>query len=82
MTFTPESIVIIIGAVGLAIVNVITAWKVKAIEHSVNSAASASVSREQSYVKEATMLRETIAELKKTAELLAQRAEPLKRKAP
>ena len=84
MTFTPESIVIIIGALALAAVQIITALrqeskiaavdaKADVIAGHVNSGSAASAAREESYIREVAALHATIADLKKTAELLAQR---------
>lgn len=80
MTFSTTDIILIIGAVSLAIVNVITALKVKNIEHSVNSAASASVAKVEALTVQVAALTAALAEEKKTAELLAQKAGPTKRK--
>lgn len=78
MTFTPESVVIIIGAVSLAIVNIITALKVKEIAHSVNSAATDSRNQIKDLTAQVASLTASRADEKKTAELLAQKAGPTK----
>ena len=70
--------VIIIGVLTTSIVTVITALKVKAIEHSVNSAASAQVAKVDALVATVAALTKSLADEKETAKLLAQQAGPVK----
>ena len=86
MTFTPESIVIIIGALALAAVQIITALrqesKIAAVEAKadviaghVNSAATASVTKIESLTSQVATLTAVVAENKRASELMALRAE-------
>ncbi len=72
MIMSATDIVLIIGALGLAAVNVITALKVKEIAHSVNSTATAAQNEIQGLRKEVVALTATIADRKQVAAVLAQ----------
>lgn len=67
-------VILIIGALSLAVVNVITALRVGAIQKSVNGAASVSVNEIAALRKEVLNLTAHIAEKKEIASLLAQTA--------
>lgn len=78
MSLSPTDIILIIGALSLAAVNVITALKVKAIEHSVNSAASAAVAKIDALNATVAALTKSLADEQQTAKLLAERAASVK----
>lgn len=64
--------VTIIGAVGIALVSIITALKVRSIEHSVNSAATQQVSKVDALTAQVAALTKSLADEKMVAERLAQ----------
>jgi Flp pilus assembly protein CpaB len=68
-----ESIVLIIAALALGAVQIITALKVKNIEHSVNSAATASVAKIEALTVLVASLTQQLADEKQVAERLAKR---------
>ncbi len=87
MTFTPESVVIIIGALALAAVQIITALrqeskiaavhaKADVIAEHVDGAASASVTKIETLTAEITRLTRALADEKLVAERLARFAGP------
>lgn len=76
---SPEAIVMIIAAVALGAVQIITALKVQAIQHSVNSAATASVSKVDALTAEVAALTKSLSDEKMIAERLAQYAGPARR---
>lgn len=80
MTFTTAEIILLITTVTTSIVTIIGALKLKAIAHSVNSAASQSVADIKALTNEVASLKADKADQKETAAVLAARAEPVKRK--
>jgi hypothetical protein len=76
---TPEAIVMIIGAIAFGTVQVITALKVRSIEHSVNSAATAQVAKVDALTTEVATLTKLLSDEKIIAERLAQYAGPARR---
>lgn len=83
MTFTPESIVIIIGALSLAAVQIITAWKTNAkisaveakadvITGHVNSKSDRAEAKIDALMNQVKTLTALLAEKKQDAALLAQ----------
>lgn len=75
---TTADILLIIAAVFLGIQNAITAWKVQAIQHSVNSAASAQVAKIDAKDAIIVALTKNLTDAQETAKLLAQNAGPVK----
>lgn len=73
-----ESIVLIIAALALGAVQIITALKVQRIQHSVNSAATASVTKVDALTTEVAALTRALCEEKLIAERLARNAGPTK----
>lgn len=80
-TFTATDIVLIISALGIAIVNIVTAFRVKAtaakvdvIDRNVNGAHARALERTEALAKQVETLTALIAERKEIASLLAQDA--------
>lgn len=78
MTFTTAEIILLITTLTTSIVTIIGAAKLKAIAHSVNSAASQSVSDIKALTAEVASLKADRAEQKETAAVLAANAGPPK----
>jgi hypothetical protein len=76
---SPEAIILIIGALSLGVVNIITALKVRSIEHNVNSAATKQVEKVDQLTKQVADLTKLLSDEKLIAERLAQYAGPARR---